>query len=95
LNGILFYKNFECIGSTRGAIFFGKVSKGILRFPGDHGYVAFRNIKHKSFNQISLTFLNLKFGVYKGNFRSVADIEKINPKIIGNIAFLNWNLCIA
>jgi hypothetical protein len=69
-----------------------EVSKGPLRFQGDHGNVAFRNIKYKSFNQKSLTFKDLKFGVYKGNFRTVADIEKIKPETSGNVALLNWNV---
>ena len=66
--------------------------QGPLRFQGDHGNVAFRNIKYKSFNQKALTFSDLKFGVYKGNFRTVADIEKLKPTTSGNGALLNWNV---
>ena len=46
----------------------------------------------KSFNQKALTFSDLKFGVYKGNFRTVADIEKLKPTTSGNVALLNWNV---
>ncbi len=97
LNGILVHENVELTGQTRGALAGGRpidneVSQGPLRFQGDHGNVAFRNIKYKSFNQKALTFKDLKFGVYKGNFRTVADIEKIKPETSGNVALLNWNV---
>lgn len=92
LNGVLIHENVELTGPTRGALIDNEVSQGPLRFQGDHGNVAFRNIKYKSFNQKSLTFKDLKFGVYKGNFRTVADIEKIKPETSGNVALLNWNV---
>ena len=92
LNGVLIHENVELTGPTRGTMLDNEVSKGPLRFQGDHGNVAFRNIKYKSFNQKSLTFKDLKFGVYKGNFRTVADIEKIKPETSGNVALLNWNV---
>ncbi|AFK03535.1 protein of unknown function DUF1080 [Emticicia oligotrophica DSM 17448] len=90
LNGILIHENVELSGPTRGAIVDNEVSAGPIRFQGDHGNVAFRNIKYKSFNQKMITFSDLKFGVYKGNFRTVADIEKIKPETSGNGALLNW-----
>ena len=92
LNGVLIHENVELTGPTRGSLVDNEVPKGPLRFQGDHGNVAFRNIKYNSFNQKSLTFKDLKFGVYKGNFRTVADIEKIKPETSGNVAFLNWNV---
>jgi hypothetical protein len=92
LNGVLIHENVELTGPTRGSLLDNEVPSGPLRFQGDHGNVAFRNIKYKSFNQKSLTFKDLKFGVYKGNFRTVADIEKIKPETSGNVALLNWNV---
>jgi hypothetical protein len=92
LNDVLIHENVEITGPTRGALIDNEVPKGPLRFQGDHGNVAFRNIKYKSFNQKILTLTDLKFGVYKGNFRKVADIEKIKPETSGNVAQLNWNV---
>jgi len=92
LNGVLIHENVEITGPTRGALVDNEVAQGPLRFQGDHGNVAFRNITYKSFNQKALTFKDLKFGVYKGNFRTVADIEKIKPETSGNVALLNWNV---
>lgn len=92
LNGVLIHENVEITGSTRGALLDNEVLQGPLRFQGDHGNVAFRNIKYKSFNQKALIFSDLRFGVYKGNFRTVADIEKIKPETSGNVTQLNWNV---
>lgn len=92
LNGVLIHENVEITSPTRGALSENEVLQGPLRFQGDHGNVAFRNIKYKSFNQKALTFSDLKFGVYKGNFRTVGDIEKIKPETSGNANLLNWNV---
>ncbi len=92
LNGILIHENVELTGQTRGAMQENEVTQGPLRLQGDHGNVAFRNIKYKSFNQKALSFSDLKYGVYKGNFRTVTDIEKIKPETSGNVALLNWNV---
>lgn len=92
LNDVLIHENVEITGPTRGALVDNEVTQGPLRFQGDHGNVAFRNIKYKSYNQKALAFSDLKYGVYKGNFRTVADIEKLKPTTSGSVAQLNWNV---
>ena len=84
LNDVLIHENVELTGQTRGALVDNEVAQGPLRFQGDHGNIAFRNIKYKSYNQKTLSFSDLKFGVYKGNFRTIDDIEKIKPTNSGN-----------
>lgn len=91
LNGVLIHENVEVTGVTRGVLS-DESAMAPLRIQGDHGSVAFRNIKYKSFNQKSLSFSDLKFGVYKGNFRTIEDIEKIKPETEGNAAYLNWSV---
>ena len=90
LNDVLIHENVELTGQTRGALVDNEVAQGPLRFQGDHGNIAFRNIKYKSYNQKTLSFSDLKFGVYKGNFRTIDDIEKIKPTNSGNANLLNW-----
>ena len=92
LNEVLIHENVELTGQTRGALVDNEVALGPLRFQGDHGNVAFRNIKYKSYNQKKLSFSNLNYGVYKGNFRTVADIDKIKPESSGNSMLLNWSV---
>ncbi len=91
LNGVLIHENVEVTGVTRGALS-DESAAAPLRIQGDHGNVAFKNIKYKSYNQKKMSFSELKFGVYKGKFRTVADIEKIKPETEGNTEFLNWSV---
>jgi hypothetical protein len=45
LNGVLLHENVELSGPTRGPLVNDEVATGPLRFQGDHGPVAFRNIR--------------------------------------------------
>lgn len=45
LNGVTIHENVELFGPTRGAMSPEEKATGPLRFQGDHGAVAFRNIK--------------------------------------------------
>lgn len=44
LNGVVIHENVELSGPTRGAVSMEEKATGPLRFQGDHGSVAFRNI---------------------------------------------------
>lgn len=50
LNGVIIHDNVELSGPTRGAISNDEKATGPLRFQGDHGAVAFRNIKITKFD---------------------------------------------
>lgn len=50
LNGVLIHDNVELSGPTRGAMAEGEVAAGPLRIQGDHGAVAFRNMKISRFD---------------------------------------------
>lgn len=45
LNGTVIHENFECTGPTRGAWNEADIALGPLRLQGDHGPVAYRNIR--------------------------------------------------
>jgi Domain of Unknown Function (DUF1080) len=45
LNGVLIHEGFECSGPTRGAWNEVDIPRGPLRLQGDHGPVAFRNLR--------------------------------------------------
>lgn len=51
LNGILIHENAEVTGPTRGAAFNDERAKGPVKLQGDHGEVAFRNIRLKPLNE--------------------------------------------
>ncbi|HEX2037241.1 MAG TPA: DUF1080 domain-containing protein [Chloroflexota bacterium] len=44
-NGVVIHENFECSGPTRGAWQEQDIARGPLRLQGDHGPVAFRNVR--------------------------------------------------
>jgi hypothetical protein len=51
LNGVIIHDNVELSGPTRGSISNIEAAKAPLRFQGDHGAVAFKNIKITSFDK--------------------------------------------
>lgn len=51
LNGVLIHDNVELSGPTRGAVYESETRRSALRFQGDHGAVAFRNIRITNFEQ--------------------------------------------
>ncbi len=64
LNGTTIHENLELTGPTRGG---GdrEVSKGPLRIQGDHGSVALRNIRFRSFNNPPLKVKDMTYEVYQ------------------------------
>ncbi|MEX2600621.1 MAG: DUF1080 domain-containing protein [Balneolaceae bacterium] len=47
LNGVVIHKNVELVGPTRGSMDDLEAVRGPLRIQGDHGPVAFRNIRYR------------------------------------------------
>lgn len=48
LNGVVIHEGFECSGPTRGAWNDADIATGPLRLQGDHGPVAFRNVRMRA-----------------------------------------------
>lgn len=69
LNGQLINSNIELTGPTRASIGEDEVAKAPLMFQGDHGPVAFKNIRYKLYNrnQLSIDGLLVKEYDYRGN----------------------------
>lgn len=51
LNGVVIHKDLELLGPTRGAISNKEAATGPLRIQGDHGSIAFRNIKIQPYDE--------------------------------------------
>jgi hypothetical protein len=51
LNGVTLHENVELLGPTRGGMENNEVASGPLRIQGDHGAVAFRNIKVTNYDK--------------------------------------------
>ncbi|MEI6409359.1 MAG: family 16 glycoside hydrolase [Bacteroidota bacterium] len=88
LNGAVLHENLELTGPTRGQAFPGESATGALFFQGDHGPVAFRNIRYKKYDGESARLENLQYAVYQGDYRVVPDFKTLTPKATGKTAIL-------
>ena len=83
LNGVLIHENIELFGPTRGGLD-GETAKAPLRIQGDHGTVAFRNIKIASYDMARPELHKLKYSVYKGPLNKEPDYSKAKPVLSGS-----------
>ncbi|QJW90962.1 DUF1080 domain-containing protein [Spirosoma taeanense] len=79
-NGVTIHENIEVTGPTRGPALPDEKPTGPLVIQGDHGPVAFRNIRYKAYGIEPVTLTNLKLNAYEGKFASVADFNALTPK---------------
>ncbi len=83
LNGVLVQENIELTGPTRGPLADNEVPRGPLLFQGDHGPVAFRNIRYVMYDKPRPELTNLTYMVYKGKFDKQPDFVKTPPEAKG------------
>jgi hypothetical protein len=89
LNGVLIHEDVELSGPTRGAMSNDERPTGPLRFQGDHGPVAFRNIRLTPFDKPRPEFSDVKYSVYKGRFYDTLDLKKLSPEAQGTLGNLS------
>lgn len=70
LNGVVIHENVEVTGPTRGAAFPDEKAPGPILIQGDHGPVAFRNIRYRSYSKPIPAISDLTYSYYKGEFSS-------------------------
>ncbi len=88
LNGVTIHENVELLGPTRGAVGAEKAT-GPLRIQGDHGAVAFRNIKITTFDKPRPELTNIKYTVYKGRYYDTLNLAKLPPEAQGSLEGLS------
>ncbi|MDX1638017.1 MAG: PA14 domain-containing protein, partial [Balneolaceae bacterium] len=76
LNGKLIHADVKLTHPTGGAVSNDEVGQGPLRFQGDHGPVAFRNIRFKKYDNQPLELQNLSYRYYE---KSVDEDEEFTP----------------
>ena len=91
LNGVLVHENVELFGPTRGGLD-GEIAKAPLRLQGDHGAVAFRNIKMTSYDKPRPQLQNLQYAVYKGPLSKEPDYAKVKSILNGSSTVLTTNI---
>lgn len=92
LNGVLIHENVELLGPTRGAIATEEKATGPLRLQGDHGAVAFRNIKLTHYDKPRPELNNLRYTIYEGRFDQEPAFDSLPPEAEGNSVVLTANL---
>ena len=85
LNGVVIHEDVELTGPTRGAMSNDEAATGPLRFQGDHGAVAFRNIRVTPFDKQRPLFSNISYQVFKGRFYDTLDLKKSPPEAKGTL----------
>ncbi|WP_082391262.1 family 16 glycoside hydrolase [Jiulongibacter sediminis] len=90
LNGQLLHENVELSGVTRGALTEKEVAQGPLRFQGDHGSLAFRNIVLTSFDQPAAELQNLSYEVNYDPYNPEANPKDLPVQDKGELNELTW-----
>jgi len=91
-NGVVIHENVELTGPTTSAAFSDEQAMGPLMIQGDHGPVAVRNIRYKSFKPGLITVSNTRFQEVAGVFKSApdfAEMEEVREKAADGI---DWRL---
>lgn len=92
LNGVTIHEDVVLFGPTRGALSSKEVAKGPLRFQGDHGAVAFRNIKIAPYDNAKPELKDLKYTIYDGKFEKEPSYDSLPPEAEGTSVILTTNL---
>ncbi|KEO75651.1 3-keto-disaccharide hydrolase [Anditalea andensis] len=92
LNGVLIHDNVTLDGPTRGAMFSKEVAKGPLRLQGDHGAVAFRNLKVKTYDTPAPKLLDLSYILYEGEYQQLPDFASATAAQNNSASFLTGNI---
>lgn len=68
LNGVLIQENIEVSGMTRGAIFEKEGAFGPILIQGDHGPVAFKNIRYETYDKPTASLSGITYEYFEGKF---------------------------
>ncbi|MFP4092382.1 MAG: family 16 glycoside hydrolase [Cyclobacteriaceae bacterium] len=90
LNGSTLHENVEVSGPTRAAAFLDEKHSGPLMLQGDHGPVAFRNIRYKLYGDDQLSLSDIQYKLFEGkydNFDTLQYFEASKTESIDSITF--------
>ncbi|WP_026997965.1 family 16 glycoside hydrolase [Flectobacillus major] len=92
LNGAVLHENVELTGPTGGPISETEAALGPFMIQGDHGAVAFRNIKVANFSGKPATMSPVSYKVFYGKFKEPKDFLSKKPDATGSIDKLSWDV---
>ena len=79
LNGTTVQENVAVGGLTQGAAFDDEKPTGPLMIQGDHGPIAFKNIRYKTYQTAPVKLRDLSYQIYQGTYESPAALEEAEP----------------
>lgn len=91
-NGVTIHENVELTGPTGGPISEDEKPTGPLLFQGDHGTVAFRNIRYQNYIDAPVTLSEIKYGYYTGKYEKAPDFSKLKAVKEGATPEITWAL---
>ncbi len=92
LNGVRIHDNLEVPRLTGGPLSDKEVAEGPLMIQGDHGPVAFRNIRYRLLKPSNVTLSGINYEVFDGHFESEKEFKDLKPTSIGSTEQLTWEV---
>ena len=92
LNGIVIHENVILRGMTRAAAFTNEQPLGPLMIQGDHGQVAFRNVKYARLGEFSVPIKDLTYEYYEGQFDDFTQLKPTNLTRKGKAEAIDFRL---
>ena len=84
LNGVLVQKGVEVSEPTLAAAFEDEKAMGPLMLQGDHGPVAFRNIRYKAYTEERIALKDMHYKIYDGMYKvNIDTLPKLKATISG------------
>jgi hypothetical protein len=88
LNGVRIHNNVEVPLPTGGPVENNEKPLGPLMIQGDHGPVAFRNIKYTLLKEANVSLSDITYQTWYGNFKLISDYTGLKPNATGSLAEL-------
>jgi len=92
LNGVRIHDNLEVPRLTGGPLSSTELAEGPLMIQGDHGPVAFRNIRYRLLKEPKIALSGINYQVFNGHFESEKDFSSLAPALIGATEQLTWEV---
>ncbi len=90
LNGSLVQQNIEVSGPTRSAFFDEEAPLGPLVIQGDHGPVAFKNMKYKQYTLDRVSLADMEYRLYQGEFQDFDTLGSLQADKSGTTDSLTY-----
>ena len=91
LNGVVIHDHVEVPTYTGGPIEKNEKAMGPLMIQGDHGPVAFKNIRYLAFGATPVQTNNITFDYYEGKFDKIQDFLDGKPVATGTGNRISWD----